>query len=230
MFDKINLNNKFNLSCTAIFIFFPSVLCVAGGSSSPVSKSDGRVAAVTSSYSTWEGRCYRPRIRFPVGVPWRQEVFRGPVFTGLAHQRGNSFRNLDSWQYLGLTSIVKCWIFHVIRLIHPAASTHTCECHKTKHHFIWAVNQPNIYIYFPLPFFDSFERLYKAVPSLPPRLESLLWAGINELINIAPDGQSLSPSLYFVLLNLSAYWIFVWFFFSYDRVSASQHHSKLFSH
>eukprot|EP00066_Takifugu_rubripes_P021872 XP_011611138.1 PREDICTED: uncharacterized protein LOC101074515 [Takifugu rubripes] len=32
-----------------------------------------------------------------------------------------------------------------------------------------------------------FERLYKAIPSLPPRLEPLVWAGIDELITITPD-------------------------------------------
>lgn len=44
-------------------------------------------------------------------------------------------------------------------------------------------------MHFPLHIFDSFERLYKAVSSLPPRLEPLLWAGIDELINITPHGQ-----------------------------------------
>lgn len=131
-----NLNNKFSLFCTAFFIFFSSVLCAAGGSSPPLSKSDSRVAAVASSYSTREGRRHQPRIRLPVGVRWGEEAFRGPVLTGSARQRGNSFRNVDSRHYLCLKSMVKCWILHIFRLLHPAASTHTCECHKTKRYII----------------------------------------------------------------------------------------------
>lgn len=116
--------------------FFPSVLCAAGGSSPIVSQSDSRVAAVGSSYSTWEGWGHRPRIWLPVGISWRQEAFRGPVFTGSARQKGNSFRDWDSLQYLCLTSLVECCIFHIFRLIHPAASTDTCECHKTRCYII----------------------------------------------------------------------------------------------
>lgn len=102
-----NLDHKFSFWGTAIFIFFPFLsLCAAGGSSPPVSKSDSRVAAVASSYSSWEGRCHRPRIRLSVGVPWGQEAFRGPVLSGPARRRGNNFRNSDSRQYLGLTSVI----------------------------------------------------------------------------------------------------------------------------
>lgn len=132
-----NLNNKFSLFCTANYIFVPSVLCAAGGSSPLLSKSDSRVASFTSSYSTREGRHHQPRVRLPVGVPWREEAFRGPVLTGPARHRGNSFRNLDSRHYLDLTSMVKCWILHIFRLTHPAVLTHTCECHKTKCYIIW---------------------------------------------------------------------------------------------
>lgn len=38
----------------------------------------------------------------------------------------------------------------------------------------------------------SFARLYGIIPSLPPDLEPATWAGIDDLINMAPEGQCLS--------------------------------------
>lgn len=184
------------------------MLCAAGGSSPTVSKSDSRVAAVGSSYSTWEGRGHRPRIWLPIGISWRQEAFRCPVLTGLARQKGNSFRNWDSLQYLCVTSMVKCCIFHIFRLILPVASTDTCECHKTRRYIILVELWINIiYVFIPFPFSDSFDRLYKAVTSLPPRLEYLLWAGINELINITPEGQFPSYILCYLIKCVFNIWL-----------------------
>lgn len=110
--------------------FLPPVSRAAGGSSPPVSESDGRVAAAASSYSTWEGRRHRPRVRLPVGVSQRQEASRGPVLDGSTRQKGNSFGN--SRHLKGLTSVVKCNIFHIFRLICPAAPTDKCECERTR--------------------------------------------------------------------------------------------------
>ena len=57
-------------------------------------------------------------------------------------------------------------------------------------HLFSSLNEGFIFYSFHLRV--RFERLYGAMPSLPPDLEPVIWAGIDSLTNIAPEGQSLS--------------------------------------
>lgn len=83
----------------------------AGGSSSPVSKSDSRAAAVASSHSAWKGRRHRPSVWLPVGVPSWEETYNGAALSCSACQRGNGFVMTDYDNMNALTWTVKYKLF-----------------------------------------------------------------------------------------------------------------------